>query len=294
MSSLSSTGKQFIKNESRDEVSRYIDEICSNPGFLCSNRELCGSSTTIYTSPENVNQICSNIKEANVCEDDFNECLINVPNLLDDSTETVSTSFVNIIIPILGAFDKNANQKFLRLPSLSPSKKPKSEDICNICACMNRFSTSPGASNTIGEASYTSPGQNTCIYPEFIENYYYPIAVENINSKLKERAPPVKLGKYTIINSNIIYAHSEEELLVQNLYDLLIRNGVSESISKRFIIDVLYKHDNTKAKELELYISKKSEIDNKSIKQGKIFQNMAFFYMLIILLIAIIFFKLII
>jgi hypothetical protein len=287
------TEKKFITNDSRDQVSRYIDEICSDPGFLCSNRDLCGSSTTIYTSPDNVNKICNDIKTSNVCEDDFSECLVNVPNMLDDSHEMVSTSFVNIIIPILGAFDQNANQKFLRLPSLSASKKPKSEDICHVCACMNRFATSPGASNTIGEASYTSPGQNTCIYPEFIENYYYPIEVENINSKLKERAPPVKLGKYTIINSNIIYAHSEEELIVQNLYDLLVKNGISESISKRFIIEVLYRHDVNKSKELDLYISEKSDIDQKSIKQGKFYQHISFFYISLIIFIAILIFKIV-
>ena len=287
------TEKKIIANDSRDEVSRYIDEICSDPGFLCSNKDLCGSSTSIYTSRDNVNKICKDIKKANTCEDDFSECLVNVPNMLDDSHEMVSTSFVNIIIPILGAFDQNANQKFLRLPSLSASKKPKSEDICNVCACMNRFSTSPGASNTIGEASYTSPGQNTCIYPDFIENYYYPIDVENINSKLKERAPPVKLGKYTIINSNIIYAHSEEELIVQNLYDLLVKNGITESISKRFILDVLYRHDKNKNKELELYISQKADSDKNSIKHGKFYQHISFFYILLILFIAILIFKIV-
>ena len=95
---------------------------------------------------------------------------------------------------------------------------------------MNRFSTVPGSSGVINESSVTAPGQNICIYPDFIEHYYYPLSVENINSKLKD-APPVKLGKYLIINSNIIYAHSEEELLVTNLYDLLIKNGITKDIT---------------------------------------------------------------
>ena len=41
-------------------------------------------------------------------------------------------------------------------------------------------------------------------YPAFVEHYYYPLSIENINSKLKD-SPPIKIGKYLIINSNIIF-----------------------------------------------------------------------------------------
>jgi hypothetical protein len=289
----SSIQKKFIKNDSRDEVTRYVDEICSDPGFLCSNRDLCGSSTTIYSSRKNVEQICKDRQKANVCENNFDECLVNVKNTFDDSNALISTSFVNIIIPIKNAFDKNANQKFLRLPALSSSKKPKSQEICNVCACMNRFSTSPGASAVIDESSYTGPGQNTCMYPEFIEHFYYPLDFENINSKLKGKAPPVKIGKYTVINSNIIYAHSEEDLTVQNLYDLLIKNGISEPITKNFILNVLYQSTPTKSKELELYISKKTDNNKRFIKNGIFFENITFFYIIFTVFVSMIILKLI-
>ena len=287
------TSGKFITNDTQEEITRYIDEICSDPTFLCANKKLCGTSTTIYTSTKNVDNICNNIVESNICENDFSECLVNTSNLFDESQSKVSTSFVNIIIPILGAFDEKANQKFLRLPSLSASKKPKSEDICNICACMNRFSSSPGSSKAVNENSYTSPGQNTCIYPDSIEHYYYPIDIQNINTKLESTAPPIKLGKYNIVNSNIIYAHSEEQLLVPNLYDLLIKNGVSSEISKRFILKILYGNDESKAKDLELYLSRKAQKNVKKIEFGSFYQNITFFYVVFISFITFILLKIV-
>jgi hypothetical protein len=163
-------------------------------------------------------------------------------------------------------------------------KKPKSNDICNICACMNRFSTSPGASASVGEKSYTSPGQNTCIYPDFIEHYYYPVSVQNLNNKLVDK-PPIKLGKYNIINENIIAARFEEDLAVTNLYDLLIENGISSQITKDFILNVLYKNDEPKAKQLELYLVNKKQTDKRDIKNGAFYKNITFFYGIIIALI---------
>jgi hypothetical protein len=287
----SSIQKKFVRNDTRDGVTRYVDEICSDPDFLCSNRDLCGSSTTIYSSRNNVEQICKDRRKANVCDTNFNECLVNVKNLFEDSHALVSTSFVNIIIPITNAFDKNANQKFLRLPSLGSSKKPKSQEICNICACMNRFSTSPGASNVIDDTSYTSPGQDTCIYPEFIEHFYYPLDFENINNKLKDKAPPVRLGKYNVVNSNIIYAHSEEDLTVQNLYDLLIRNDISEPVAKNFILNVLYQSSPAKSKDLDLYISKKTDNNKRFIKNGIFYENITFFYIIFMLFVSVIILK---
>jgi hypothetical protein len=274
------TDTSFITNESKGQIDRYLDEICSAPEFLCSNKDLCGSSTTLYASPENVNKICNEMKQSNKCDHEINECLVNTRNLLDESQSNITTSFVNIIIPIPGAFDKNANQKFLRLPALSSSKKPKSQEVCNICACMNRFSTAPGAGKSIGASSYTSPGQNTCIYPDFIEHYYYPINVENINSKLKDKTPPIKLGKYNIVNSNIIYAHSEEQLLVSNLYDLLIKNQITNKTAISFILDNLYKHEPSKRKELGLYILQKTRKTKNLINKGMFYENITFFYLI--------------
>jgi hypothetical protein len=284
---------KFITNDTKEEMTRYIDEICSDPVFLCANKKMCGSNTTIYNSQKNVDDICNDLVKSNTCENDFSECLVNTPNLFEESQTNISTSFANIIIPIPGAFDEKANQKFLRLPALSASKKPKSKEICNICACMNRFSSSPGASKSINQNSYTSPGQNTCIYPDFIEHYYYPINIENINSKLGPEAPPIKLGKYNIINSNIIYAHSEEQLLIQNLYDLLLTHNINSDIAKRFVLQTLYTNDESKATDLQLYISKKTEKNKKAINAGFFYENITFFYVVFILFIAFILLKIV-
>lgn len=285
------SNRTMLNNDTAEEVDRYIDQICSDPDFLCKNKEMCGTSTTIYSSVENVNEICSDLVKSSKCDNDFKECVVTTTNLLDDSQQKISTSFVNIIIPIPEAYDNQANQKFLRLPSLSSSKKPKSNDICNICACMNRFSTSPGSGGVINEKSYTSPGQNTCMYPEFIEHYYYPLVIENINNKLKN-APPVKLGKYTVLNSNIIYAHTEEELLVTRLYDILIKNGISQKISVSFIKDSLYKNDKDKAKELDLYIMDKDKTKKLQIGKGMFYENITFFYILLAVFIVLLIFNL--
>ena len=237
----------------------------------------------MYANADTVNTICKDIKEAEKCETQFSECMINTINTFDEDKNNISTSFVNIILPIPDAFDENANQKFLRLPALSGSKKPKSQDICNICACMNRFSTSPGSSAVINESSYTSPGQNTCIYPEFIEHYYYPISVQQVNTKL-QNAPPVKIGKYTVLNQNIIFAHTEEDLLVRNLYDLLIKNGISEPTTKKFILNVLHKNDQAKGKELDIYIANKQNENKVYIKNGIFYKNITFFYVTFVIL----------
>uniref|UniRef100_A0A6C0B136 Uncharacterized protein n=1 Tax=viral metagenome TaxID=1070528 RepID=A0A6C0B136_9ZZZZ len=269
----------FINNETSDQINHYIDDICSDPNFLCNNKKLCGTSTSIYTSVDNVEQICTDMEKSKICEDDIKECVVTTDNEFGDSKQTITTSFVNIIVPIKGAFDDSGNQKFIRLPALSSSKNPNSEDICNICMCMNRFSTAPGSGGVINESSYTAPGQNICIYPDFIEHYYYPLSIENITTKLKD-TPPIKVGKYTVLNSNIIYAHSEEQLLVPNLYDLLIKNGITHQITVSFITNVLYKNKADKAKELQLYIKSKNQKQTKLINKGLFYQNITFFYIL--------------
>ena len=284
-SSPSSQNNNFVHNDSTEQINHYIDEICSDPEFLCKNKEMCGTSTSIYTNVANVEKICTGITNAKECENDFKECVVNTLNPFDDSRGTITTSFVNIILPITGAFDDAGKQKFLRLPVLSGGKNPKSADICNICSCMNRFSTVPGSSGVINESSITAPGQNICIYPDFIEHYYYPLSIENINNKLKD-APPVTLGKYLVINSNIIYAHSEEELSVTNLYDLLIKNGITKDITISFILNTLYKNNKDKVKELQLYISSQNQKNTKLINKGIFYENITFFYILLIIFIV--------
>ena len=285
MSNNSSSSGKLVTNDTPDQINRYIDEICSDPGFLCSNRDICGENSVHYANTNSVNKICDDISQAQKCDTQINECLVSTINTFDEDKNTISTSFVNIIIPIVGAFDEDAKQKFLRLPALSSSKKAKSKDICNICACMNRFSSSPGSSAVIGEASYTSPGQNTCIYPDFVEHYYYPVSVQNTNTKLKN-SPPIVIGKYTVINKNIIFAHSEEELSVTSLYDLLTRNGISKGMAMNFILNVLYKNDDKKRNELDIYITNKKQIDNFYIRNGLTYKNITFFYIMFVTLLV--------
>ena len=284
-----SSSPSFIQNDNIEQVARYLDEICSDPEFLCNNKETCGTNTTLYTNINNVNDICIQAKQANECEDDVKDCLVNTINLFDDTHGSITTSFINIILPIPNAYDKSANQKFLRLPALSGSKNPNSKDICKICACINRFATAPG-SNTVSQmSSYTAPKGNMCQYPDTTEHYYYPISIQNINTKLN--AAPVVIGKYKIINNNIIFAHSEEELLIPNLYELLIKNDISVDIATSFILNDLYKHDILKVKELNDYIASKQKLNTNLIKNGLFYKNMAFFYILFVLFIAVILIK---
>ena len=121
------SNRKFIDIDTYDSVDNYINEICSNPEFLCQSDEhkkVCGENASFYTGLENVKNICEDIKQANVCENDIKECVVLANDPLDN--KYVSTSFSNIIIPIKNAFDADGNQKFIRLPALSTSKKKNS------------------------------------------------------------------------------------------------------------------------------------------------------------------------
>jgi hypothetical protein len=248
--------RSFLEVETIDQVNKYIDDLCSDPGFLCRNRDICGSQSTLFTGINNVNDICKDIERANECENDFQECVVLASNLFEGGQKYISTSFVNIIIPIPNALDEEANNKFIRLPALSSSKKPKSLEICSICSCMNRFATSPGA----GEKSYTSPGQNECIYLDSFEYYYYPLYIENINQKLQGNAPVITLGKYKIINSNIIPIHSEEDLKPLNLYSILVSKGILSKTAIKFITTVLNPGNEAVSTELQLFLLNKKSV----------------------------------
>ena len=245
--------RSFVDIDTADQVDKYIDEICSDPVFLCNNKQMCGKNTSIYTGVKNVNIICDDISKANECENDFQECVVLANNTFGETQKYISTSFINIIIPIPNAFDLNGNNKFIRLPALSSSKKPNSMEICSVCACMNRFATSPGA----GVNEFTSPGQNQCTYLDSFEYYYYPVYIQNINEKLPD-APSVIIGKYTIINSNIIPIYTEDDLSPINLYNILTtRGGIQPMLALKFIINVLYRGNSGSIKELQLYVINK-------------------------------------
>jgi hypothetical protein len=189
---------------------------------------------------------------------------------------------VNIIVPIKNAIDKDGNQKFLRLPPLSGSKKKNSNEICNVCACMNRFARSPGS----GINDYTSPGQNQCVYPDSFEYYYYPLYIQDISSKVKD-APPITVGKYTVINSNIIFANTEDDLTVTNLYDILIGNGIDKNLTINFI-NTLNGGDKQINKELQLYIIDKNQRILLGKKQIKKYNNLIVFFTTFIIFLIII------
>ena len=277
------SNRNLLNNDTSEEIDNYINNICSDPGFLCKNRELCGTNTSIYAGVQNVNDICEKIEKSNECEYDVKECVVLANNSFDQSKQYVSTSFINIIIPIKDATDEGGNQKFLRLPALSGSKNKNSNEICNICECMNRFATSPGAS---GNTS-TSPGQNTCVYLEQFEYYYYPIYIENIKSKLTD-APPTKIGKYLVINKNIIYANTEEDLLITNLYDLLLKNEINEHLTIKFI-KMLYGRDVYKIKQLEYYLASKKKENVGQEKKTKFYTNITFYYIIFVILLLFLF-----
>ena len=123
------SNRTFQNNDTAEQIDRYIDEICSDSTFLCKNKELCGTSTSIYSSIKNVDNICQDIEKANECENDFQECIVLANNTFGESQKYINTSFLNIIIPIPNALDQDGNNKFIRLPALSSSKKPNSMEI---------------------------------------------------------------------------------------------------------------------------------------------------------------------
>ena len=287
------SNKKLSDNDTSELVDHYIDEICSDSNFLCKNKELCGKNSFMYTNTKNVEKICKNIKNANVCENQIDECLVVVKNQFGETIDgsgggggkNVVTSFVNIIVPIPNAFDALGNIKFIRLPPLSGSKKKGSLDICNICKCMNRFAKSPGA----GENSSTSPGQNQCIYSDTFEHYYYPLYIENINRRLAN-APVIKLGRRNIINENIIYVNSQEDLNPTNLYDILIENNITKTNTIKFITNVLYKNNESISKELRLYILNKKQ--SKRINKDKFesYEDFIVYFIIFIIFIILILF----
>lgn len=292
MSEIIVSNKKLNDNDTSQLVDHYIDEICSDSKFLCKNQELCGKNSFMYTNTKNVKKICENIKKANQCENQIDECIVVAKNLFDSTIDggsgggkNIITSFVNIIVPIPNAFDNLGNIKFIRLPPLGGSKKKGSLDICNICMCMNRFAKSPGA----GENSSTSPGQNQCIYSDTFEHYYYPLYIENINRRLTD-APVIKLGKRNIINENIIYVNSQEDLNPTNLYDILIENNITQTNTINFIINVLYKNNENISKELRLYILNKKQYKRINKAKFKSYEDFIVYFIIFIIFVILILF----
>ena len=159
-------------------------------------------------------------------------------------------------------------------------------ETCSICACMNRFATSPGG----GANEYTSPGQNQCVYIDF-EYYYYPLDIENIDSTLKNE-PDIILGTYRVLPGNIIYANNNEDLGVENLYDILLENGITSNTAYDFITRKLWPNDTSKELQLKLRIKNKQGMLKMESENLKFKNHMVTFYIIFIVFIILILFNL--
>jgi hypothetical protein len=153
--------------------------------------------------------------------------------------------------------DADGNQKFIRRPALSTSKKKNSNEVCSVCACMDRFAKSPGS----GGDDTTSPGQNTCVFGDTFEYYYYPLYIEQIRNGVKD-TPEITVGpsgKYKVVNKNIFHIKTDDDLTSPNIYSLLVKNGVSEKVTTDFITLTLFKNDKQALKDLNLYLLNKQK-----------------------------------
>jgi hypothetical protein len=276
-----STKNEFRQADNLDQINKYIDEICSNPDYLCKNQELCGTSTSIYSSINDVNSICDQLGK-NQCENDITLCNVSTQNTFTDPNQNVVTSFNNIILPIPDAKDNLGNQFFLRLPALSPSKLENSNQPCSICACVERFAT------TLGLGANTAPGQNQCVYMKTFNSIYYPIDMELFNKN--NGIDSVSTAGYTIFNSNIIETYTDDDLQVGVLYDKLVSVGIAESIVRDFVVTTLYNNDQSIIKELQLYIANKGVQTIKMDNKNKFYQNISFYYFVFCVFVVFLFF----
>ena len=84
-----------------------------------------------------------------------------------------------------------------------------------------------------------------------------------------------------IFNTNIIRINTENDLSSCNLYNLLIKNGVSKNITLNFINNILYKNDKQSSKDLNLCLLNKADDIKLKLFESKTFKNLSFFYLLI-------------
>ena len=282
--------RKYVDQESTEIVNDYINSLCADQNFLCSNRKICSESSTYFGNLSNIDKICNEIKKSNKCTDDIDICVVKADNLLTTSKKDVNTTFMNIIVPITGASDKYGNQMFLRLPPLSGSKIPGEDNLCNSCACFERFSVAPGTSAGI-DSQYTAPGQGECIFNSNFEYYYYPLDVENITRALNNKSG-IMIGNYKVLPDNIIYANNSEDLTVNNLYDILITNGINNNIAFNFITKKLWPNNIDKELELKLHIKNKKGLLQLESNKQEFKNDLITFYVIFIAFIILIIFNL--
>jgi hypothetical protein len=281
--------RKFIDQDTSQIVDDYINDLCSKQDFLCSNRKLCSENTSLFGTLDNIDKICTDIKKANTCINDVDICVVNAKNLITSSQKTINTTFLNIIVPIPNAHDELGNQKFLRLPPLSGSKIPGSNQICNSCACFERFSIAPGQQGE--NAKYTAPGQGECVFDDSFEYYYYPLDIENITNTLHDD-PEIYLGGSRVLSKNIIFANNNEDLQSGNLYNILINNGINAPTAYSFITKKLWPENNDKKTELKLHIKNKTENELLNNDKLKFQKNMITIYVIFIIFIILVLFNL--
>uniref|UniRef100_A0A6C0IAR3 Uncharacterized protein n=1 Tax=viral metagenome TaxID=1070528 RepID=A0A6C0IAR3_9ZZZZ len=282
--------RKYVDYETTEVVNDYLVDTCSEHTFLCANKELCAKNTSHLGDLKNINKICKDFELSGKCSRDVDLCTVTVPNGITTSKKNVTTTFMNIIVPIPGSTDEYGNIKFLRLPPLSGSKIPGSDDICNSCACFERFAVAPGTQS--GENSkYTSPGQSDCLFRSGFEFYYYPLDVENITAEIVNE-PDVILGNYKVVSKNIIYANNNEDLFVDNLYDILIKNGISSAVAFSFITKTLWPNDNNVLLQLKLHIKNKKLTELKDKQKFNFSKNVISLYIIFIIFVILLLFNL--
>ena len=286
-----SSSRRYVDQDTTAIVNGHIDELCADQDFLCSNRQICADNSSRFGTVENINKTCESIEKSKKCPGiDVDVCLVLADNYITKTQKTVNTTFMNIIVPIPGSVDKYGNQKFLRLPPLSGSKIPGTSDLCNSCACFERFAIAPGTQGGT-DSMYTATGQNQCVFPSDFEYYYYPLDIENIDSTLKNE-PDIILGTYRVLPGNIIYANNNEDLGVENLYDILLENGITSNTAYDFITRKLWPNDTSKELQLKLRIKNKQGMLKMESENLKFKNHMVTFYIIFIVFIILILFNL--
>jgi len=282
--------RRFIDQESTEIVNDYLNLLCSDQNFLCTNTQLCSENSTYFGNLKNIDNICNQIKKSNKCDDDIDICIVKTDNLITTSEKSINTTFMNIIVPIYGATDSNGNQMFLRLPPLSGSKIPGEDNLCNSCACFERFAIAPGTSSGT-ESKYTAPGQGECVFPNNFEYYYYPLDIENIARTLTNEQDTI-IGNYRVLPDNIIYANNNEDLIVSNLYDILIRNNINSNTAFNFITKQLWPNNIDKDLELKIHIKNKKSLLQLDSNKKEFTNNLITFYVIFVTFIILIIFNL--
>ena len=93
-------------------------------------------------------------------------------------------------------------------------------------------------------------------------------------------------------NSNIIYANNNEDLGVENLYDILLENGITSNTAYDFITRKLWPNDTSKELQLKLRIKNKQGMLKMESENLKFKNHMVTFYIIFIVFIILILFNL--